>query len=232
MEEGVAVRVRERSARLVLSIVAVFALMVTAVTAPTGSQAHAAVAVCDGNNHLDDAFADNSTFGGPVIGVRWTAAVTQTISGAQIFTARSTEPLALGIWTDAAGKPGTALAFTDYFPLTLEPSWQGASFVTPVDVTAGMTYWLVIDPPTSGSVPNAPSGIVQPYWGSFTGDVTGGATWFGPFQGYAWKFRFFCGTPSLGDLVQGRPGRGLENAPGLQRSPNEHMPLDRITSRR
>ena len=45
------------------------------------------------------------------------------------------------------------------------------------------------------SVSNLPGDIQQTYYGSYTGTVQGGTSWFGPFShsDHRWKFRMICG---------------------------------------
>ncbi len=48
---------------------------------------------------------------------------------------------------------------------------------------------------------NSGGTVVQEYYGSYSGDVTGGVSWFGSFSSYQWKFRMFCCTPKPSGMV-------------------------------
>jgi pyruvate/2-oxoglutarate dehydrogenase complex dihydrolipoamide acyltransferase (E2) component len=160
---------------------------------------------CEGNNYANDNFVDNTSMGGPVVGIEWTPAASGTISQIEVFTGEVAAPNQLAIWSDDGGSPSAplaALGYTAAFTTTVANGWQGATLGTPVAVTAGTKYWVVWDP-TGGEQISASQDVTdiqQSYWGSFSGDVTGGASWFGPFSSsdHRWKFKMYCSTASGG----------------------------------
>ena len=106
-------------------------------------------------------------------------------------------PNAITIWSTNGTQPLAPLAWSTSFTTSVTKGWQGANLISPVSVTAGNEYWVVWDP-TGGeqsSLTADPGDIQQTYWGSSTGNVTGGASWFGPFSfpDRRWKFRMECG---------------------------------------
>ncbi len=161
---------------------------------------------CDGNN-TDNAFSDNTSMGGPMVGIEWTPASTLTLDRIEVFTGEIAASNQLAIWTDDGGSPSQPLAplgTTAAFTTSLTNGWQGADFTAPVTLVGGTKYWVVWDPAggEQASVTPDPSGTQQNYWGSFSGTVNGGAAWFGPFNDSSdkWKFRVFCAAgPCAGD---------------------------------
>ena len=154
---------------------------------------------CDGNNHENTNHLDNVSMGGPMVGIAWVPTTSGQVSRIEVFTGEATTTNAVALWSDNGGFPGqplAALSWSNPFNLTLGKGWQGADLLTPVSVTAGSKYWVVWDPAggEQAAVTNDPLGVQQTYWGSFTGNVTGGASWFGPFSftDRRWKFRIFC----------------------------------------
>ena len=145
---------------------------------------------CDGNNHLDDLLAGGS-MGGGMVGIEWTPAATQTITGIEVFTGEDTGPSILSLWSDASGQPGSQIATTASFATVLPNGWQGAALTSPVTVTGGQTYWVGWN--NSGgeqvSASSDPGGIQQTYWGSWNN----GGSWNGPYSFWKWKFRMLCG---------------------------------------
>jgi hypothetical protein len=155
---------------------------------------------CDGNNYANTHHFDPALMGGPIVGISWTAALSNTITGIEVFTGEHVGANALALWSDNGGFPGQPLAplsFTGSFTTTLAKGWQGATLGSPVAVTAGQKYWVVWDPAggEQASVSNDVGDIQQNYWGSYSGTVSGGASWFGPFSfpDRRWKFRMMCG---------------------------------------
>lgn len=152
---------------------------------------------CAGANYTTSTFNNSWIMGGPVVGIEWTPTATVTISRVEIFTGESTAPMGLAIWSDGGGKPLANLGDTGYFSATVTNSWQGADLLTPVSVSASTKYWVVFDPAGGEQAP-VQNGTGQPYWGSYSGTITGvqSSNWFGPFSfpDHAWKFRMFCCT--------------------------------------
>ncbi len=150
---------------------------------------------CDGNNYQDNVHLDPVLMGGSMVGIRWVAANTNTITGVEVFTGEVSGPNALGIWTDNAGQPGAPLGFSNSFGTALPKSWQGAPLTGSVNVVAGQTYWVVWDPSGGEQASVTNTGIQQTYWGNGGGTVSGGGSWFGPysFPDRRWKFRLLCG---------------------------------------
>ncbi len=150
---------------------------------------------CDGNNHQDNVHLDPVLMGGPMVGIRWVAGTTNTITGVEVFTGEVSGPNAVGIWSDSAGQPGAPLGFSNSFGTALPKSWQGAPLTGAVNVTAGQTYWVVWDPSGGEQASVTNTGIQQTYWGNGGGSVSGGGSWFGPysFPDRRWKFRLLCG---------------------------------------
>lgn len=155
---------------------------------------------CDGNNYANNSHVDTTMMGGPVVAIEWTAALTNTITGIEVFTGEVAGSNALALWSDNGGGPGqplAALSWTNNFNTVLPKGWQGATLNAPVNVNAGQKYWVVWDPAggEQAAVSNLPGDIQQQYYGSFTGTVQGGTSWFGPFSGssHRWKFRMICG---------------------------------------
>ena len=156
---------------------------------------------CDGNNNTTNAFNNNISMGGPLVGIAWTPNATLIISRVEVFTGESAGPIALAIWSDDGGSPSKPLANlgdTGYFPVVAANSWQGANLLTPVTVNASTKYWIVIDP-TGGEQAPVQNGTGQQYWASPSGTITGASpsSWLGPFSSddHAWKFRVFCLPP-------------------------------------
>lgn len=158
-----------------------------------------AKAPCDGNNHLHDLFFDGAVMGGPLVGISWTPAATATLSRIEVFTGEAAGASFLAVWSDDGGAPGAplaALSVTGAFAISPPNTWYGADLLSPVNVTGGGSYWIVWDPAGSEqcSCTDIATDVQQTYWGSFDGDVNGGANWFGPFSfpDRRWKFRVFC----------------------------------------
>ena len=154
---------------------------------------------CDGNNHADILHLNNVSMGGPMVGVSWIPATSGLVSRIEVYTGEVAAQNAVALWSDNGGAPGqplAALSWSNNFNTTLGKGWQGADLVSPVAVTIGQKYWIVWDPAGGEQAPvtNNPADIQQTYWGSNTGNVQGGATWFGPFSftDRRWKFRVFC----------------------------------------
>lgn len=159
--------------------------------------------VCEGNNHENNNFTDNCFMGGPLVGISWVPTHSVTVNRIEVFTGETETKIALAIWSDDGGnpsKPLSNLGNTAYVPIVQPNSWQGADLETPLAVTAGTKYWVIFDPEGGEQCPATMSGegIQQTYWGSYSGDITGGASWFGPFgleptpMGERWKFRMMC----------------------------------------
>lgn len=146
---------------------------------------------CDGNNHETDNVT-SGTFGGPFVGINWQPEISGDISRLEIFTGLASGNMALGIWSDAGGQPGSQLGSTGDVAISTTNSWQGGDLNDSVTVSAGSQYWVVIDPVPGSQAPLQPSGtgIAQSYWGS-SSETLDGAEWFGPFSA-PWKFRMFC----------------------------------------
>jgi len=152
---------------------------------------------CEGDNYEeDDSFLDSDKMTGPMISVAWIPTSSVTINRIEIFTGESTGPIALAIWSDDGGKPLSNLGNTSYFKINPTNSWQGEQLLTPVMVTAGTPYWLVIDPTGGEQASITDGGSPQVRWGSFQGDIMGGAAWQGPFSSpdIFWKFKMFCAS--------------------------------------
>lgn len=156
---------------------------------------------CEGNNYANNNHADGYFMGGPVVGLQWVPTVSGTISRLEIFTGEIVAQDQLAIWSDdgaSPSKPLAPLATTQPFMTTMEKTWQGGLLSVPVNVVAGNTYWVVWDPAggEQSSQSSDPSDIQQTYWGSYSGNVSGGTSWFGPFSFSSdkWKFRMFCGN--------------------------------------
>jgi hypothetical protein len=162
--------------------------------------------VCDGANYATDDYLNNVSMGGPIVGIEWFPAANETLTRIEMFTGETTGPIAFAIYSDNPGppsKPGVDLGDTGYFPLSTTNSWQGKDLLTPVTVTAGTKYWVVLDP-TGGEQSPVQNGVGQTYWGSDSGTITSvpAASWFGPFSfpDRAWKFRMFCAVPASKDV--------------------------------
>lgn len=156
---------------------------------------------CEGNNHADDNYLDTTLTGGPLIGISWTPASSVLVTRVEVFTGELTAPNFLAIWSDDGGAPSqplAALGVTGSFMVSPPNTWYGADLLTSVNVIAGTKYWVVWDPQggEQTSCTDQPADIQQTYWGSNTGDVNGGASWFGPFSfaDRRWKFRMYCGS--------------------------------------
>jgi hypothetical protein len=156
---------------------------------------------CAGNNYANNNFVDATSMGGPMIGVDWVPAASSTLTTIEVFTGEVAAPNQLAIWSDNGGSPGqpaAVLAYTASFTTSLTNGWQGAVLNVPLSVTAGTKYWVVWDPAggEQASISQDVGDVQQNYWGSSSGTVTGGASWFGPFTGsdHRWKFRMFCGA--------------------------------------
>ena len=169
----------------------------------TGSKASAkalAGPLCGGNNHTDNDFVNTTSMGGPVVGIEWIPSTSMTVTGIEVFTGEHVGPNALALWSDSGGaspQPAAVLGASAPFTTVSANGWQGAALGSSVSVTAGTRYWVVWDPEggEQASLNNDPADIQQPYWGSWSGDVNGGTSWFGPFShsSHRWKFRMTCG---------------------------------------
>ncbi len=175
---------------------------------------------CEGNNYLNNDYLDNVSMGGPMVGISFVPTSSVTIDRIEVFTGESTGPIALAIWSDDGGSPSKPLANlgnTNYVPINQTNAWQGADLLNPVTVQAGLKYWVVFDPNGGEQSPvtDNPAGVQQTYWGSYIGDVTGGASWFGPFsfQDRRWKFRMFCLPPLSLDHFKCYPVKGFQGEP-------------------
>ncbi|TAK52835.1 MAG: hypothetical protein EPO24_15015, partial [Bacteroidetes bacterium] len=154
---------------------------------------------CAGNNYSDTTLNNTWYMGNKLTAISWVPSVSSTIMRIEMFTGEKTNQIAYALWDDNGGKPGTNLGNTAYFTSNLSNSWQGGDLLTPVAVTAGTQYWVVFDPAGGEQAPIQDCAVGQGYWGSFTGTVTGGASWGGinattPFSSsdHCWKFRMFC----------------------------------------
>lgn len=171
---------------------------------------------CEGNNFKNDKFLDDVHMGGPMVGISWTPRVSVTVTRIEVFTGEGDPQtsIALAIWSDDGGSPSKPLANlgnTPYVPISLTNSWQGANLITPVSAAAGANYWVVYDPYGGQQAPVTAHPIVQTYWGSYYGNVESGASWFGPFHHYSWKFRMFCGPLEIPVEIDIKPGSGLNS---------------------
>lgn len=156
---------------------------------------------CDGANHTTNDFNDSWLMGGPIVGIAWVPAATETITRIEVFTGETTGPIALAIWSDDGGSPSRPLANlgdTGYFNISTTNGWQGKNLTSPVTVIGGAKYWIVFDPQGGEQAP-IQNGTGQQYWGSYTGTISSVAPgdWFGPFSSndHAWKFRVYCLPP-------------------------------------
>jgi hypothetical protein len=156
--------------------------------------------ICEGNNYASNTFNDSWFMGGPLVGISWVPSISATITHIEIWTGETNGPIALAIWSNNAGQPGVNLGNTGYFPIDLPNSWQGAPIYPSVAVTAFTQYWVVFDPTGGEQAPIQNCEAGQPYWASYSGDITGNAIWYGasssiPFSSpdHCWKFRMFCG---------------------------------------
>jgi hypothetical protein len=157
---------------------------------------------CEGNNYLTNAFLNNTSMGGPMVGISWAPSITApiVINRIEVFTGETTGPISLAVWSDAVvgsqHQPGVNLANTPAVPIVPTNSWQGGDLTHPVVINPATPYWIVFDPAGGEQAPVEQVAAGQPYWGSTAGTVTGGASWFGPFSSpdHGWKFRVFCLT--------------------------------------
>ena len=169
---------------------------------------------CEGNNYANESHVDGASMGGPLVGLEWIPAVDANVTRVEVFTGEgSASTNFISIWSDDGGAPSqplAALGVSGPFDVDAAKTWYGADLDVAVPVTAGVTYWVVWDPAGGEqcACSSDPGDIQQTYWGSNTGDVTGGADWFGPFSfaDRRWKFRMFCeggggGGDSDGDGV-------------------------------
>jgi len=172
--------------------------------------------ICEGNNYVSNTFNDSWFMGGPLVGISWVPSISATITRIEIWTGETNGPIALAIWSNIAGQPGVNLGNTSYFPIGLPNTWQGAPLNSPVAVTASIQYWVVFDPTGGEQAPIQNCAVGQPYWGSYSGTITGGAIWYGAssstpfsFPDHCWKFRMFCAdacVPPPANAVAWWPG--------------------------
>jgi hypothetical protein len=152
--------------------------------------------LCEGNNHNSSTFLNNVSMGGPLVGISWLPNISAPIliTRIEVFTGETAGPIALAIWSNASGQPGVNLGNTISIPTVLPNSWQGADLTSPIVIAPSTQYWVTLDPTGGEQAPVEQVIVGQTYWGSYTGGVTGGATWFGPFSfpDRGWKFRMFC----------------------------------------
>jgi hypothetical protein len=171
---------------------------------------------CDGNNYANDNHLDNVSTGGPMVGIRWVPAQTETIGRIEVYTGEASHTNQIGIWSTTGGvnpQPAAPLmaGVAGTWTSTLPKGWQGADLPIPLTVTGGTEYWVVWDPGSGQQSPltGDPLDIQQTYWGSNVGTVGGGgASWFGPFSfpDRRYKFRMFCRPRDCG------PGRCIEGS--------------------
>lgn len=164
---------------------------------------------CEGNNHLADNYFDAALMGGPLVGISWFPASSVNVTRVEVFTGEVTASNFISIWSDDGGAPSKPLAplgVSGAFLVSPANAWYGADLDVAVPVVAGAKYWVVWDPEGGEqcACTDSPADVQQDYWGSFSGTVSGGADWFGPFSfsDRRWKFRMVCtGGDSDGDGV-------------------------------
>ena len=155
---------------------------------------------CEGINYDNDNHFDPAFMGGPMVGWNWTPASSVSIGRIEIYTGEVAGTSRVALWSDDGsadpGRPLAPLGFSGPFPTDVPKDWYGADLLTPVDVTAGVRYWIVWDPSGNEQVSASddPADIQPSYYGSGAGDVEGGAGWSGPFSfpDRRWKARMSC----------------------------------------
>lgn len=174
--------------------------------APSAGAAAVSSDPCEGVNRQDEDYFDPAFMGGPLVGFDWVASADATLTRLEVLTGEVSATSFLAVWSDNGGAPAQPLASlgaTGAFMTAGPVTWYGADLLVPVPVTAGTKYWLVWDPSGNEQVSatDDPTDVIPTYWGSNTGDVNGGASWFGPFSfaDRRWKFRAFCDSGSAGD---------------------------------
>ncbi len=167
---------------------------------------------CDGINHFDDkhdsvyygiAVPDTLRGFGP-----WIPSTNMMVKRIELIFRNGPWTLSLGIYSDDGGTPGeplSVLAYTKYFQTSSEAGWYGADLITPLAVTAGTKYWIVmhcVDETTHGGgiwYPLPPYIYTTNYLSS-VGDITGGASWESDSSDFGYKVRIFCEPPVGGSL--------------------------------
>jgi MYXO-CTERM domain-containing protein len=172
-------------------------------TSPSSAQFATNHPPCEGNNYGDTDYLDTVSMGNVLVAIEYVPATDVTVTRVELYTGESTGSTQLAIWSSGA-QPGALLAATDPFNLDMPVDWQGADLTAPLDLLAGTQYWLVWDAVGNEQSPvhDDPADLQQTYWGSNTGTVLGGASWFGPFSfgDRRWKFRLFCEAVDPNDL--------------------------------
>ncbi len=114
--------------------------------------------------------------GGHHFAYQVTPAVDLVVEGAQLFTGESTALASLGIWSDAAGEPAIELT-SGSWSMEEANQWQGPVFGSPVALSAGETYWLMMFTEEDYQTSRSSSGRLVTYkWSPDLG------LWNGPFS--------------------------------------------------
>lgn len=146
--------------------------------------------VCGGANP-GPGFMDNSSTGGPWIAFRYRPAEDRAIFRLEVFTGETVGINTLSLYTSdpATDAPGVALSAGMWNQVQAN-GFQGAELEVPVDVVAGLNYWVVWQPVGGSQSPFDAGGEPVDYRGS----PDQGRSWNGPFQD-ACKFKVICCRP-------------------------------------
>jgi hypothetical protein len=165
-----------------------------------------AVAVCGGDNHQSASYDDNVAMNGITsVAIEWIPSSSFILYGLEIFTGESNGVEYITLLGDANGQPGIPLfapfSFNETtFTNTPQNAWKGGRFQVGYPITAGTKYWIKWGASAGAQASVAPNGTHQTYFTStdgFWADFT--ASWAGPFNDRAWKFRTLCeGGPCAG----------------------------------
>lgn len=124
-------------------------------------------------------FDDNVSMGGPQMwfAMRYRPAADVTVDQAQVFTGEVVGASSIGVWTSAGGAPGARLASGEW-TVGQGNEWQGALLDQPVQLSAGVDYWVVWTPPNGAQATWDSSGSdLVDYRSSFDGGQTWGLTY-------------------------------------------------------
>lgn len=105
---------------------------------PTATPEPTACGIVCGNSADDD---DDSFSNGILIAVSFTASTNCTLTTLSCKSSSSTGQIAMGIYSDNSGVPGTLLAQTPgNTPVT---GWNSIT-ITPLSIVSGVQYWLAV----------------------------------------------------------------------------------------
>ena len=141
----------------------------------------------DGWN-MDKTVDTGSSYGGSWFGMKYMPEISYDLKRVELIAGTGTGEYIIQLRPDAGGRPhDTSVLRETSFTQVNTVSWQGADFATSYPISAGTTYWIVINPVPGSQASISTSGtIITHYWGDDSTLPDG------PWDDCAWMAKFYA----------------------------------------